>query len=134
MTYHGMWMAIRNMRMAILVIVLVLPMAASCGDKRADLAPAEALGRPIYEVESHVDDGASLTIIDLSEEFDRKPAFTDNEKTTDAWVVVAACSSARVIDDSDLIQLAVIPSDLYADADLDPDELQSFASSVNCAT
>ena len=132
MTSHSIWVAIRNIRLAILATALVLPIAASCGGKMDDLTPTEALGRPIYKVESHFDDDATLTIVDLSQEFDRKPAFTDNEKSTDAWVVVAACASSGSIDSSDLVQLAVIPDDIYADAGLDPDDLHVFANSVDC--
>lgn len=131
MTLRNMWVAGRAW-MTILATALVSFMATSCGDESGDLTPEGAVGRPIYQVEPHVDNGASLTIVDLSQEFDREPSFTDNEKSTDAWVVIAACASSEVIDGSDVVQLAVMPADLYVNAGLDSEELRGYAESVEC--
>ncbi|EWS79530.1 hypothetical protein BF93_13220 [Brachybacterium phenoliresistens] len=102
----------------------------ACGPSTRDLPAQDAVGTPMSTVDEHISPGARVSIVDLSAEFDLEPSFTDAQRTSDRWMVLAVCSDHETIDGSTEIQLAVAPRDAVPEGG--PARSDEFADAVHC--
>lgn len=118
---------------AVVLAVVVLSLASCSGDE-GDLRAVDAVGLPISRVEPHIPDGATFTVVDLSEEVGQEPSYTDNARTSDRWVIVAACADTDLLDDAKVVQLAVVPAGTVEELTEDSEQARAVSSSVDCGS
>lgn len=80
------------------------------------LLVADASGTSMADISDHVRDDATLMVQDVSVVVDATPSYNASQQTSTQWIVVAACSDSRTIDDAGTVEVAVIPADDYDDA------------------
>ena len=55
-------------------------------------------------------------------------------KALDDWIVVAACTQSNDPDDYDVVELGILPPDVWVNIDQSPEMLQEFRDALSCAS
>lgn len=95
----------------VLVVTLALSACSTPSPDAEDTAGA-LLGRSLEAAREILPEEATVLIQDISPAVELPPTYRDGEGE-DLWTVVSACSSSEVIAESDLVEVAVIPTSSF---------------------
>ena len=106
----------RQVATAVVVIALLLFASACSTDAPSSYrGPSDLLGLALETARSSFPEDATVLIQDVSPVVELDASYQDGV-ADDRWTVVSACSSADLIADSDLVEVAVIPSGAFTPA------------------
>ena len=72
--------------------------------------------------------------IDLSSVAGGGAASDGGSKALDDWIVDAACTQSNDPDDYDVVELGILPPDVWVNIDQSPEMLQEFRDALSCAS
>ena len=72
--------------------------------------------------------------IDLSSVAEGGAASDGASKALDDWIVAAACTQSNDPDDYDVVELGILPPDVWVNIDQSPEMLQEFRDALSCAS
>ena len=107
-------------------------MLGLCSCTSPGVGPDAIVGKTMGEVDNVLPDDATYMVQDVSTLFKAKPSYTESDFGSSRWTVVAACSSAASLEDSDTIELAVAPTDAVSESDRAAARDGEYASAVTC--
>lgn len=81
----------------------------------ADTSPRDLLGKTLEDARASFPEEATVLVQDASPRLGLVASFRDGSNDV-GWTVVSACSSDGLLADSDLIEVAVIPTDSFTSA------------------
>jgi ABC-type glycerol-3-phosphate transport system substrate-binding protein len=90
---------------------------ANCNDQGQDhpdhLAIADVSGKSIADVSDHVPSEATFLVQQPSMGSEDAPLYDSSQQESTRWIVLAGCSEQKDVDDSDTVEVSVIPQDDY---------------------
>jgi hypothetical protein len=99
-----------------LVIMVILALVACSHPAPKDQDTADTfLGRSLDDAREDFPAEATVLIQDILPAVELPPTYRDGEGE-DRWTVVSACSSSELIAESDLVEVAVIPTSSFTPA------------------
>lgn len=98
------------MRKTTVLIAATLLVTLSACSSAAEHPIGDFVGETLDEMAAVVPEETSIITQDASPRVDETPSFTELEFDSDLWTVIAACSTAATIEESDFVEVAVIPT------------------------
>jgi hypothetical protein len=94
------------------------------------LSIEETVGMSLPRIDDHVAETSTLLVQDVSPRVGEDASYSMNNQS--AWVVVASCADAVVVDDASETEVAVIPERTYTDDVREQIADGAFADAVAC--
>ncbi|MDR0592079.1 MAG: hypothetical protein LBG60_02230 [Bifidobacteriaceae bacterium] len=118
---------------AAVITAEVLLGAVGCvaGDT-AKLRAADVPGLTLDQVAPHVPTDEWLYTQDVSPLVGEEPSYSGADAASSAWTVVAICSTAEFVEDSEPLELAVVPTSTVDDEVRQRIADDGFLDTVNC--
>lgn len=98
-----------------LAVACVLLVSSCTATGAADMSSHDLLGETLEDARPSFPDDATVLIQDASPRLGLSASYRD-ELNDGRWTVVSACSSDDLLADSDLIEVAVIPTNSFTSA------------------